>query len=68
MDLLGFASNIIKDFGAGYVPSILDVKLLDEVVKVKIVCPSIFHFLSYPNVEEYHWNSLDILFCAKLVL
>ncbi|MBA0632138.1 hypothetical protein Godav_000936 [Gossypium davidsonii] len=30
----GFASNIIKDFSSGYVPSILDVKLLDEVVKV----------------------------------
>ncbi|KAA3487690.1 putative S-sulfocysteine synthase, chloroplastic isoform X1 [Gossypium australe] len=59
--------SIVSGENAGYVPSILDVKLLDEVVKVKIVFPSIFHFLSYPNVEEYHWNSLDILFCAKLV-
>ncbi|KAJ0013945.1 hypothetical protein Pint_20772 [Pistacia integerrima] len=27
-------SNLILHFGAGYVPSILDVKLLDEVIKV----------------------------------
>ncbi|PPR84232.1 hypothetical protein GOBAR_AA36479 [Gossypium barbadense] len=60
--------SIVSGENPGYVPSILDVKLLDEVVKVKIVFPSIFHFLSYPNIEEYHWNSLDILFCAKLVL
>ncbi|KAK8542464.1 hypothetical protein V6N12_015060 [Hibiscus sabdariffa] len=34
VDLFGFAVSIIKDFVAGYVPSILDVNLLDEVIKV----------------------------------
>jgi len=48
--------DCIGEFVAGFIPSILDIKLLDEVVKVngKIYSPSVvkleFYFWSYKPV------------------
>jgi hypothetical protein len=54
----------IGEFVAGYIPSILDIKLLDEVVKVngKIYSPSVV-----VNLPFYFWSDKPVWAYSRLL-